>query len=71
MVKRTENGRSARWLVSDKGPKSMIDMAISEVQRILRSAKNVKIPTTLGSDLDGDACALWASSEDGFLDSLW
>jgi hypothetical protein len=73
MIKINEDATQyTRWLVPDKGAKSMADKAIEEVQRIFRSAKNTWSQASGGvADVNVDSCMLWASKEDGFLDSLW
>ena len=60
-----------RWLVPDKGVKTMADKAIEEVQRIFRSAKNTWSQATGVADVNVDSCTLWASKEGGYLDGLW
>lgn len=72
MIKINEDStQHTRWLVADKSAKSMADKAIEEVQRIFRSAKSTRSQASDIADVDVDSCALWASKEDGFLDSLW
>lgn len=60
-----------RWLVPDKGAKSIANKAIEEVQRVFRSAKDTWNQGSGIADVNVDSCSLWASNEDGFLDSLW
>ena len=69
MYKINEDGSlSETWSVIDKGATGMINQAIEEVQKIFRSAKDAWSGTV---DTNIDSCTLWASKEDGFLDSLW
>ena len=49
----------------------MVDKAIEEVQRILRSAKNTWSQTSGIADDNVDSCPMWDFDEDGYLDGLF
>lgn len=69
MIKTNEdNSLYMKWMLPNKGARAVADLGMEEVQRWFRSVRDAWSPA---NDESVDACTLWASKEDGYLDSLW
>lgn len=72
MITIAEDGsRPQKWFVPGKASESIMNKAIQGVRNILSFAKPTQRRLNGITDANGDACTLWASKEDGYLDGLW